>query len=320
MYFECAKSVFNEEIAGLKAVLDCLGDDFEKFVFELDRCRGNLIWMGIGKSGLICRKIVATLQSLGIKALFLHPSEALHGDLGILCPEDIVIAVSNSGETKELLDTVEPIQNLGVKIFSITGRKDSSLESKSVNTYVINVKNEAFLDMVPTTSTTATLVLGDAIAVSIAHKRGFTKENFGKYHPNGQLGKRLTLKVKDIMLKGVENSVVLEGANIEQVIFEMCKKSVSAVAVTDRQGKLKGLFTDGDLRRLANSPEYDPKKTIIDEVMISNPITLDENNLLFEAIEQVISKHTVSIFPVVDSNHKLVGTLRAIDVIKTGLI
>ncbi len=319
-YSSIAKEVFSGEIECLCKLRERLGDNFEKFAFNLDKCRGYLIWSGIGKSGYICRKIVATMQSLGIKALYLHPSEALHGDLGVISPEDIVIFVSNSGETKELLDAISPIKNIGAKIFSIVGRVGSSLEQKSDMTLILEMLNEVYLDIVPTTSTTSTLVIGDALAVSIAQKRGFTKEEFGKYHPSGQLGKKLTLRVKDVMLKGAENSVVLEGSTIEQVIFEMCKKSIGAVSVTDKSGLLKGVFTDGDLRRFTNQSEYNPKTTIIDDVMIKQPITIDCNQLLYDAITQTISKHSVSVFPVVNKDGVLVGTLRAIDVLKTGLL
>lgn len=242
-YSTCAQNVFTKEINCLKSIQKSLNDEFDDFVFDLDNCRGNLIWMGIGKSGYICKKIVATLQSLGIKALFLHPSEALHGDLGIVSSEDILIIVSNSGETKELLDTLLPVRNLGAKIFCIVGKPNTTIAKASDKSLIIPVSKEVFLDMVPTSSTTAAMVVGDAIAVSIASRRHFTKEDFGKYHPNGQLGKRLTLHVKDIMLTGSDNSLVLEGSNIEQVIFEMCKKTVGAVAVTNKTGKLKGIFT-----------------------------------------------------------------------------
>ncbi len=300
--------------------MNSVGNEYDNFVFELDRCRGTLIWMGVGKSGHVCSKIVATMQSLGIKSLFIHPTEALHGDLGVVASEDIVILVSNSGETKELVDTIIPIRNIGARIFCIVGRNDSTLEKKSDMTLHVAVKDEVFLDIVPTSSTTATMVMGDSIAVSIAKTRGFTREDFGKFHPNGQLGKRLTLCVSDVMLTDNDNSVVLEGSSLEQVIFEMCKKSVGAVSITDKNGMLKGIFTDGDLRRFANQEGYNPRLTIIDNIMVKDPITLKENQLLYDAIIQTISSYTVSVFPVVDDKGKLVGILRIIDVLKTGLL
>ena len=319
-YLDTAYTVFEGEIKGLEQSKEALDDNYNQFVYELDRCRGTLIWTGIGKSGHICKKIVATMQSLGIKSFYLHPSEALHGDLGLISSDDIVIAVSNSGETKELVDTIIPIRNLGAKVLAIVGHKDSSLEKMSDRTLVIGISNEVYLDLVPTTSTTTMLVLGDAIAVSIAQKRKFTKEDFGKYHPNGQLGMRLTFHVSDIMLSGTEHSIVLEGSSLEQVIFEMCRKPVGCVNIVDRKGMLVGLFTDGDLRRYLNNGGSDLKTTIVDTLMVTNPIILHPDQLLFDAIVEVISKHSVSVYPVVDSEGKSVGTLRTIDVIKSGLI
>ena len=211
-YSESAKLVFDTEIKCLSNLSKTIGENFDEFVYDLDCCKGLLIWMGIGKSGHICNKIVATLQSLGIKSMYVHPSEALHGDLGVISSGDIVVMVSNSGETKELLDTINPIKNLGARIYGIIGRCNSSLEKESEKTLIFGDEEEAFLGIVPTSSTTATLVLGDAIAIAIAKKRGVTKEDFGKYHPNGQLGKRLTLRVSDVMIGGSDNSVVLEGS------------------------------------------------------------------------------------------------------------
>lgn len=319
-YLNNAKTVFKKEIECLTDLASRLGNEYTVFVQSLDECSGKLIWSGIGKSGHICKKIVATMQSLGIPAVFLHPSEALHGDLGIINAEDIVILVSNSGETKELLDLTSPIHTLGARVYCIVGKKDSTLERNSDLCLSMGVLPEVYLDLVPTASTTATLVIGDAIAVGLATSRAVTKEQFGLYHPSGQLGKRLTLTVEDIMIKGDENSTVHVGSTMEEVIFEMCKKSIGAVSIIDSRGQLKGIFTDGDLRRHISQNECNLKTTIIDNLMVTSPIVLHSNQLLQDAITHTISKYKVSFYPVVDDNGALVGTVRSIDVLNTGLI
>lgn len=316
---ESAKDVFNTEINCLKALYMSLDESFELFVQKIDGCRGNIVWTGVGKSGHICKKVVATMQSLGIKAIFLNPVDALHGDLGVLSRNDVVIIVSNSGSTKELIDIIPPIKALGVSIFSIVGKSRSPIAVLSDETYCITDAEEAFLGIVPTSSTTNSLVLGDAIAISIAKQRHFTIDEFGLYHPKGQLGKRLTLKVKDVMVKGPENSIILEGATLEQAVFEMCRKSVSAVCVVDKIGKLKGYFTDGDFRRYMSKSGGRLDLTKIDSVMVTKPIYLKSDQLLYDAITETISQHTVSSYPVIDDDNNVVGIVRMVDVVNSGL-
>lgn len=243
------KDTFDREISSLRSVADGLDGSVAEFVMELHSCRGRIVFTGMGKSGHICRKIVATIQSMGVHAVFLHPAEGVHGDLGIVSNRDIVICVSNSGETSEIMDLLPSLETIGCRIFSIVGRRGSTLESKSERTIVIQGLKEVYLDMVPTSSTTATLVLGDAIAVELGKLKRFTQEEFGIYHPKGQLGKKLTMRVEDIMVKDADNSVVLSGSTLEQAVFEMCRKPVGGVSIIDRDGKLLGIFTDGDLRR-----------------------------------------------------------------------
>jgi arabinose-5-phosphate isomerase len=317
---EGMKDTFDKESACLESVREGLDESASEFVMELHRCRGRIVFTGMGKSGLVCRKIVATMESMGIRAVFLHPAEGVHGDLGLVSDRDIVVCVSNSGETAEVLDLLPSLETIGCRVFSIVGREGSTLESKSERTIVMKGLREVYLDMVPTSSTTATLVLGDAIAVELGKLKGFTQEEFGIYHPKGQLGKKLTMKVGDIMKKGADNSVILSGSTLEQAVFEMCRKPVGGVSIVDKDGKLLGVFTDGDLRRHLQKHNGMLSDEKIDKLMVKKPITLCQDQLIAEAIENTISKHSVSIFPVIDDEGKAVGTLCMIDVVKSGLI
>lgn len=319
-YSDIARCVIEKELACMNQLYSLLGISFDNFVSRLDSCKGTLVWTGVGKSGHICRKIVATMQSLGIKSIFIHPVEALHGDLGVLSSDDVVVAVSNSGETREILNLIQPLRNLQVEILSITGKNNSTLERLSDGALVITGLKEAFLDIVPTSSTTCTLVLGDAIAASIATKRKFTQDDFGKFHPQGQLGKRLTLRNHDVMLSGNDNSVIVEGSTLEQAVYEMCKKSISAVSIVDADGYLKGYFTDGDFRRFMSSNCEKINSICIDDIMRINPICLKENELLYDTIQNTISKHTFTSYPVIDCMGKAAGTIRMIDVVNSGLL
>ncbi|MCH3978056.1 MAG: KpsF/GutQ family sugar-phosphate isomerase [Candidatus Methanomethylophilus sp.] len=317
---EGMKDTFDKESACLENVKESLDGSAAEFVMELHRCRGKIVFAGMGKSGHICRKIAATMQSMGIRAMFLHPAEGVHGDLGIVSDRDIVVCVSNSGETSEIMDLLPSLETIRCRIFSIVGRRGSSLESRSERTIVMQGIEEVYLDMVPTSSTTATLVLGDAIAVELGKLKGFTQEEFGIYHPKGQLGKKLTMKVGDIMVKDTDNSVILSGSTLEQAVFEMCRKPVGGVSVIDRDGKLLGIFTDGDLRRHLQKHNGMLSEEKIDSLMITKPMCLHPEELVTDAINGTISKHTVSMYPVVDSDGRIVGTLRMIDVVRSGLI
>lgn len=275
----------------------------------------------MGKSGHICQKIVATMQSLGIKAYFLHPAEALHGDLGMLTSEDIVLAISNSGETDEILGNIPTLKLMNIPIYSIIGKKDSTLERFSSASIIMPPFEEAFLgSIVPTSSTTVSLMIGDAIAVVVAKKRGFSSKDFGLFHPRGTLGKRLTLRVGDLMLKDEENSVIRNGATIEEAVYEMCKKSVGGVNIIDSNGNLLGVFTDGDFRRLHQNYQENINGIIIDTVMTKKPIILNPNDLVYNVIEDIKKfDRKMSFYPVTE-NKKLVGSLRLIDISKSGLI
>lgn len=320
-FLKSAQRVFDLEIDALQSAKDSLGPIFCDFVEAIDTCQGHIIFMGIGKSGHICEKIVATMQSLGIKSYFLHPAEALHGDLGIISQKDMIIAVSNSGETSEILNTIPSISKIGASLYSIIGRSNSTLQKESVKSLILPTVKEAFLgSLVPSSSTTMTLALGDALAIAIAEHRNFTKNDFGIYHPNGLLGKKLTLKISDIMLSGDDNSYVLSGSTIQQTLYEMCKKPAGGVSIVDANQHLMGVFTDGDLRRLFNKSIPKVMELIVDDFMTKSPISLSKNDLAHNAILNTVSNHNVSFFPVVDDDNHCVGTVRMIDFIKSGLM
>lgn len=313
-----AKNVFETEIEGLKTAEKALDEKFLKIADAIDNCKGHIIMMGVGKSGHICRKIVATMQSLGIKAFFMHPSEGLHGDLGCLSPNDIVIGVSNSGETDELLRTIPSIKHIGAKLFAITGRSDCTLVRQSELDIALDGLEEVFLDgMVPTTSTTATLVLGDALAVTIASHRKFTKNEFGIYHPNGTLGKRLTLKISDMVL--AENTFIGPEATLEETIMQMCGSSMGGICIVDHEKHIIGVFTDGDLRRQMNTRNENTLSQKIAELMKKDPLVLNADALAYDEIERVVKNHPVSFYPVVKDG-KYIGSIRAIDFIRGGLM
>lgn len=315
------KRVFDKEIYAAKATRDALGLSFEVVCNAIDSCQGRTVLAGMGKSGHICRKIVATMQSLGIKAQFMHPGDALHGDLGMLTKDDVVLVLSNSGETDEILRMIPAIQKIGTPLYGIVGRADSTLAKFSEEIILLPEFEEAYLGtLVPTSSTTATLMIGDAIAVAVASKREFSPKDFGVFHPNGLLGKRLTLKVESLMLTGDENSAVLCGSTVEDTVFEMCRKSIGGVNIIDELGNLKGVFTDGDLRRLCNRVPERMGRIIIDDIMTTTPITLHKNQLVADVIEEIrLYNRTVSFYPVVE-NGVLAGSLRLVDISKSGLL
>lgn len=321
-YIEEAKRVFDIEIKSLLNTRDAIGPDFEIFVKKIRACTGRMIITGMGKSGHISRKIAATMQSLGIKSYFMHPGEALHGDLGLLTSEDLILAISNSGETDEILNLIPTIEKMNVDLISIIGRKNSSLEKYSSATIILPEMEEAFLEsLVPTSSTTTSLVLGDALAIVVSKANGFTKSDFGIFHPSGMLGKRLTLKVKDLMLTGEDNSFVHTNSTIEEAVFEMCCKAIGGVGVIDKKGTLIGVFTDGDLRRSFTGLTKNSMNETIGSYMTTSPLSINENMLVSEVVEIIKNEsRKISFFPVINDHNLLVGSLRVIDIVKCGLM
>lgn len=315
------KQVFESEINAALMMKECIDDSFSIVCDAIDACAGTVLFTGMGKSGHICKKIVATMQSLGIRSQFLHPAEALHGDIGMVNDKDIIIAVSKSGESSEVLALYPTIRKLKTPIYSILANPNSSLAKISKASITIPCYREAFLDdIVPSSSTTVTLMIGDALAIAVASNRGFSKSDFGYLHPNGLLGKRLTMIVNDIMLTGEENAIVKEGTTVEQAIFEMCRKPIGGVNVTDSNNKLLGVLTEGDLRRLYQQYNGSMGKLLIEEVMNKAPAYIESNILLADAIKAIQSyPRFFSYYPVVKDG-ELVGAVRFYDISCSGLL
>ena len=302
-----AKEVFISEENALKDSAKILGNNFVKAVITVGNSSGRLVVVGIGKSGHIGRKISATLASTGTPSFFVHPTEALHGDLGMITAGDIVLALSFSGETEELSKILTPLKKEKVKIIALTGHKNSTLGKMADICLEVKIKREACpYNLAPTSSTTAMLALGDALAICLMKIKNFHKEDFAFFHPGGTLGKLLTYFVKDIMFKS-KNPVILEGATVQDALFVMTKNKTGAAAIVDKKGLLKGFFTDGDLRRLLQK-----KQNVLDlkitDVMTRNPFAFSQDMPAIEAAK-IINARKFDNAPVVDKKNKVIGFL-----------
>lgn len=308
-YVEKAKEVLDIEIAGLQKVRDSLGDAFNSAVvvlLEHVRSGGKIVVSGVGKNVPIGRKIAATLTSTGCPAVFLHPSEAMHGDLGILQRHDVLLALSYSGESEELLQLVPIVKRFGLPIVSIVGSADTALARHSDKVLLVAVEREACpFNMAPTASTTATLALGDAIAMVLLEARGFRKEDFAKLHPGGAIGRTLLLRVSDIMRTGERLAVVRRGATVKDAVLAMTSARAGSVAVTDEDNHLLGIFTDGDLRRHITDREQILDRPI-EEVMTKSPITLNYRHLAADAVA-VFEERNIDDLIIVDEQNRVVG-------------
>ncbi|GAB4295576.1 MAG: KpsF/GutQ family sugar-phosphate isomerase [Ignavibacteriaceae bacterium] len=303
------------------AVRDLISNIDENFALAVDliyKCKGRVVFTGMGKSGLIARKIVATMNSTGTPAIYLHPTDALHGDLGMVRKEDVVILISKSGITEEIANLLPMLKRLGVKLIAITGDSDSKLARECDVTLNVSVKEEACPhDLAPTSSTTVTMVLGDAISVALLLKRGFTQEDFAMLHPGGSLGKRLSLQVKEIMYTGNDIPVVDQDASIKDVIMEITEKRLGTTCVVDENGILCGIITDGDLRRLLEKT-LDIKDLKAKDIMTRNPKVLKSDLLASFALQQMENFKITSLVIVDDSNIP-VGFVHLHDLINLGL-
>lgn len=315
------KKVFNIEIESLEKVKESLDDDFKKIVEIVLKCKGKIVFTGMGKSGHIAKKLAATFASLGTPSFCLHPAEAQHGDLGMISKEDVVIAISFSGESDELISILPNIKKIGAKLIGISGNYNSTLIKKSDFHYVFPTIEEAcYMKLAPTSSTTSTLVLGDAIAVVCAKHKAFTKKDFALFHPAGSLGKSLIMTVSDLMSVGKDNSVVSVDDSFKKALEEMCRTSLGMVNIIDKDGKLVGLFTDGDLRRKLTE-KVDIYNMELDEIMTTTPVKIRKDMLAVEALRIMINgDKKVSVAPVVDENNVLLGSLCTKDIIKAGVI
>ncbi len=279
-----ARRVIDTEISNLLGARKCLGSGFVRAIELLSSCKGKVIVTGIGKSGIIGRKISTTLASTGTPSTFLHPGEAIHGDLGMVSKTDIVIAISNSGETEEILRIIPSLKKIGVPIISITSSPDSSLGLQSSIVLETGPMCEADpFSLIPTSSTTTALVLGDALAITLLTIKGFQKEDYAFYHPGGNLGRRLMLKVKDVMQTGSRIPSVYEDSRMEDAILEINRKNLGFTLVLDKKSKVVGIITDGDLRRmLARKKDIYSMKA--KDCMTRNPLGITEDNLAVSAL------------------------------------
>lgn len=303
-------------VAVLKARIN---EDFINACELLLNCKGRIVVTGMGKSGHIGGKIAATLASTGTPAFFVHPGEASHGDLGMITVQDVVLALSNSGETSELLTILPIIKRLGVPLIAMTGQTKSSLATFANVHLDVSVEQEACsLGLAPTSSTTVTLVMGDALAVSLLEARGFTRNDFALSHPGGSLGKRLFLEVGDIMHVGTEIPMVQESALISDALLEMTEKKLGMTAIVDNSGRVAGIITDGDLRRMLEK-NLDIHNTTVTEVMTLNCKVITEHILAAEAMH-IMEEKKINALIVVDTDQKPVGALNMHDLIHAGIV
>ena len=317
MILKQAKEVLRIEAEGILGVVDRLDNNFVKMVDLIYACKGRVIVTGIGKSGIVGRKIVATLNSTGTSSLFLHPVEAMHGDLGMVSADDVVIALSASGETDELNVLIPSIKRIGCLLIAFTGHLDSTLGRQSDIAIDVGVEREACpLGLAPTASTTALLAVGDALAVTLIGKRKFKSSDFRKFHPGGSLGQRLSVKVQEIMLTGKKVPVVSKGETMRHAIQEIDRMQLGAALVVEKNNILVGIITDGDIRRCLVRQEriYDRP---VEEVMTNNPKTLGPEGLASQALG-IMEKHEITVLPIVNPVRKVRGILHLHDILGKG--
>jgi arabinose-5-phosphate isomerase len=316
---EMGKTVVCEEVKAIESLWDRIDHNFEVACENILNSKGRVVVIGMGKSGHIGNKISATLASTGTPAFFVHPGEASHGDLGMVTESDIVIALSNSGETSEVLTLLPVIKRLGVFMISLTGNPNSTLATASDIHLNVGVEKEACpLGLAPTSSTTATLVMGDALAVALLASRGFTAEDFARSHPAGALGRRLLLRVIDIMHQGERIPSVVSGDMVREALLEMTSKGLGMTAVINEQGEIQGIYTDGDLRRTLDQ-QMDIQNTPIDNVMSRNCVTVKRELLVEEAIHIMENKKINGLF-VVNNQRQVIGAFNMLDIIRAKVI
>lgn len=318
-YEQLGREVIQLEAEALQTLATRVDGQFAEACRLILACVGRVIVTGMGKSGHIGGKIAATLASTGTPSFFVHPGEASHGDVGMITTPDIVLAISNSGETEEILTILPIIKRMGVKLIALTGGLQSSLARQADAVLNTSVEKEACPhNLAPTASTTAALAIGDALAVALLKSRGFTREDFARAHPAGSLGRRLLLYVSDIMHTGTAIPQVAEGASLREALLEMTGKGLGMTGVVDRQGRLVGIFTDGDLRRVLNR-SVDVYSAKITEVMTQNPKTTRADRLAAETVQLMRSLKINGLF-VVDENNRVLGALNMHDLFRAGVI
>ena len=318
-FIQYGRAVIRLEAEALQTLARRTEKEFDDSCRLILECSGRVIVVGMGKSGHIGGKIAATLASTGTPAFFVHPGEASHGDLGMITPTDLVIAISNSGETPEILTILPVIKRMGVKLIALTGNPKSTLAQQANITLNVGVEKEACpLNLAPTASTTATLAMGDALAVALYQSRGFTEQDFARAHPGGALGKRLLLYVDDIMHSDQAIPLVNDDALLADALLEMTSKGLGMTGISNNNGELIGIYTDGDLRRSLN--EFaNPKTTIITDVMTRDPLTVQPSTLAAEVVKLMHTKSINGIF-VINDNREIVGALNMHDLLRAGVV
>lgn len=315
---EVGQNVIDIEAQVIVSLKNRINDDFVNACEILYGCQGRIAVTGMGKSGHIARKIAATLSSTGSPAFFIHPSEAKHGDIGMITAKDTVLALSNSGESEEIVAILPVIKHLGIPLISLTGRSQSTLaKAASVNLDVSVDKEACPLGLAPTSSTTAALVMGDAIAMALLDKRGFTKDDFALSHPGGTLGRRLLLTVENLMHKQDAIPRVTENASLRDTLVEITQKKLGMTTIVNKLGQLAGIFTDGDLRRALDA-QRDLKSTPIHEVMSTKPKTISANTLAAEALKIMETFKITSL--IITNDNEPVGVIHIHDILRAGIV
>lgn len=318
-FIQSAQRTLRLEIEAVQDLLPRIGAEFVRACELILACKGRVVVVGMGKSGHIGRKIAATLASTGTASFFVHPAEASHGDMGMITRDDVVLALSNSGSTAEIVTLLPLIKRLGITLISMTGNPESPLAKAAEANLDAGVSQEACpLNLAPTSSTTASLVLGDALAIALLEARGFTAEDFAFSHPGGALGRRLLLKVENVMHAGEQLPLVPRGIPLKDALLEMTRKGLGMTAVLERDGRLAGIFTDGDLRR-ALDRGIDIRSVSIDEVMTPHGKTARAEMLAAEALK-IMEDHKINALVVVDEQDRPVGALNMHDLLRAGVM
>lgn len=322
MIKEKAVETLKIEAEAIENLIPRIDEEFEAAVNEIYECPARVVVTGMGKSGHIGRKIAATFASTGTPAFFMHPAEAFHGDLGMVTENDVVIAISNSGESSEVVTILPIIRRIGASIIAMCGRRDSTLGKNCDHFIDIGVKREACpLGLAPTASTTATLAMGDALAMVLMEKKKFTSQDFAMFHPGGALGRKLLLTVADVMHVDNENPIIQVGKTVKDALFVMTEKGLGAVSVVNDENRIVGIITDGIIRR-AISKDKSLLDEYVENVMFDKPFTIAPDKLAAAALS-VMEKHKprpITVLPVVDSDQKIVGIIHLTDLLRQGIV
>ncbi|ABS78251.1 KpsF/GutQ family sugar-phosphate isomerase [Coxiella burnetii] len=318
-FYTLGKAVIATELRAIQSLHARIDEKFVTACNTLFNCKGRVVVLGVGKSGHIAKKIAATLASTGTPSFYVHPSEASHGDMGMVTPQDVALAISYSGETPEIINLLPTLKRLGVALIALTGKMQSTLARIADTVIDVSVEQEACpLGLAPTSSTTATLVMGDALAIALLEARGFTANDFARIHPGGSLGRRLLLHIADLMHPKDKMPIVKPDCLLDEALVEITKKSLGMTTVVSDSGQLLGVFTDGDLRRTLDKG-YDIHRTPIEKVMTKNSITVPPKLLAAEALK-MMQQNKITSLVVVDTDASPVGVIHMHDLLRAGVI